>query len=68
MPIGIGLPLPDQVTAERLAENHAGPDDWPQAVAEHVTGGECVRPEGPSDIPPCGANRRSCAGATAPCY
>jgi hypothetical protein len=25
MPIGIGMPLPDQVTAERLAENHAGP-------------------------------------------
>ena len=25
VPIGIGLPLPDQVTAERLAENHAGP-------------------------------------------
>jgi len=24
VPIGIGLPLPDQVTAERLAENHAG--------------------------------------------
>jgi hypothetical protein len=25
VPIGIGLPLADQLTAERLAENHAGP-------------------------------------------
>jgi hypothetical protein len=25
MPIGIGIPLPDKVTAERLAENHRGP-------------------------------------------
>ena len=25
VPIGIGMPLPDQVTAERLAENHARP-------------------------------------------
>jgi hypothetical protein len=25
MPIGIGMPLPDRLTAERLAENHSGP-------------------------------------------
>ena len=25
IPIGIGLPLPDQITAERLVENHVGP-------------------------------------------
>jgi hypothetical protein len=25
VPIGIGIPLPDKVTAERLAENHRGP-------------------------------------------
>jgi hypothetical protein len=25
MPIGIGLPLADRLTAERLVENHAGP-------------------------------------------
>jgi hypothetical protein len=25
LPIGIGMPLPDRVTAERLAENHSGP-------------------------------------------
>jgi hypothetical protein len=25
VPIGIGMPLPDRVTAQRLAENHAGP-------------------------------------------
>ena len=25
MPIGIGILLPDKVTAERLAENHGGP-------------------------------------------
>jgi hypothetical protein len=25
VPIGIGLPLADRLTAERLAENHAGP-------------------------------------------
>jgi hypothetical protein len=25
VPIGIGMPLPDRMTAERLAENHSGP-------------------------------------------
>jgi hypothetical protein len=25
VPIGIGMPLSDRVTAERLAENHSGP-------------------------------------------
>ena len=25
VPIGIGMPLSDRVTAERLAENHRGP-------------------------------------------
>jgi hypothetical protein len=29
VPIGIGLPLADQLTAERLAENHAGPAGMP---------------------------------------
>jgi hypothetical protein len=30
VPIGIGMPLPDRMTAQRLAENHAGP---PRMVA-----------------------------------
>jgi hypothetical protein len=25
LPIGIGIPLPDRVTAERIAQNHRGP-------------------------------------------
>ncbi len=29
VPIGIGLPLADRLTAERLAENHAGPAGVP---------------------------------------
>ena len=26
VPIGIGMPLPDRLTAERLVENHRGPE------------------------------------------
>jgi hypothetical protein len=37
VPIGIGIPLSDQITAQRVAENHRGPVVTGRQVAEPRT-------------------------------
>jgi hypothetical protein len=44
VPIGIGMPLPDRLTAERLAENHRRRQGTPEPAASESLGQPKRRP------------------------